>query len=101
MTPEPIAATDLFRKVMHAANWRCQCSGQCGQRHARTEGRCPRSHGTTTPLMAGPADPAISDRAAVALSAESLRAWCPGCHTAARNAARRPVPAAQDGLFDL
>ncbi|MGW1129256.1 hypothetical protein [Streptomyces sp. NPDC002526] len=101
MTPEPIAATDLFRKVMHAANWRCQCTGQCGQRHARTEGRCSRSHSTTTPLMAAPSDPATSDRAAVAVPAEGLRAWCSGCHSAARNTVRRPAPVTQDGLFDL
>ncbi|MFF3528181.1 hypothetical protein ACFYX5_16075 [Streptomyces rubiginosohelvolus] len=99
--PLPLAATDLFRAVMVAAEWRCQCTGQCGHSHTRTENRCPRTHGGRVLLMAAPANPSTSERAAAALPADALRAWCPGCHTAARRTTTRPEPAAQDGLFDL
>ncbi|AZS76378.1 hypothetical protein DDE74_11220 [Streptomyces lydicus] len=107
MRSEPIAAARLFRAVMAAAAWRCQCTGACGQPHAQSGGRCPREHdgyagkhSGPVRLMAAPADPAIPDRQAMALPAPALRAWCPGCHAAAR----KPTPAAgapQGGLFDL
>ncbi|MFF3062249.1 hypothetical protein [Streptomyces sp. NPDC057909] len=102
MTPEPIAAVDLFRTVLATAGDRCQCTGACGQAHNQSGGRCPRQHGQQAPLMAAPADPVIPDRVAVSLPADRLRAWCPGCHSAARRTAKRPaVEAVQDGLFDL
>ncbi|MEV4993181.1 hypothetical protein [Streptomyces niveus] len=103
MTPEPLAAAHLFRAVMTGANWRCQCTGACGQTHSRTEGRCPRYHGGTVALMAAPADPTTPERVAVTLPARSLRAWCPTCFTAAqRRTAQSHVPSAeQPGLFDL
>ncbi|MFE6038760.1 hypothetical protein [Streptomyces sp. NPDC056452] len=102
MTPEPIAAVDLFRTVLTAAGNRCQCTGTCGQAHAQSGGRCPRQHGQQAPLMAAPADPTTPERIAVSLPANRLRAWCPGCHSAARRTAKRPViEALQDGLFDL
>ncbi|WAE65266.1 hypothetical protein OUQ49_05710 [Streptomyces cavourensis] len=99
--PLPLAATDLFRAVMVAAAWRCQRTGQCGNGHIRTESRCPRTHGGRVLLMAAPADPSTPDRAAAALPADALRAWCPGCHTTARRMTTCPAPARQDGLFDL
>ncbi|WP_405413821.1 hypothetical protein [Streptomyces rubiginosohelvolus] len=99
--PLPLAATSLFRAVMVAADWRCQCTGQCGNTHTRTESRCPRIHGGRVLLMAAPAALSTPDRAAAALPAHELWAWCPGCHTAAHRAAAPAEPAAQDGLFDL
>ncbi|WP_328888341.1 hypothetical protein [Streptomyces sp. NBC_00316] len=44
MTSEPLVATGLFRGVMAAAGGRCQCEGECGQPHAKSDGRCPREH---------------------------------------------------------
>lgn len=99
--PVPLACTDLFRAVMVTADWRCQCTGQCGNTHTRTEKRCPRTHGGRVLLMAAPADPSTPDRAAAALPADALRAWCSNCHAASRRAATCTEPARQDGLFDL
>ncbi|MBT3076581.1 MULTISPECIES: hypothetical protein [Streptomyces] len=103
MTPEPLplAATSLFRAVMVMAGWRCQCTGQCGITHSRTESRCPRTHGNSTLLMAVPADPSTPERIAAALPAQGLRACCPSCHSASRRAGQHSEPAVQDGLFDI
>ncbi|MYV88856.1 hypothetical protein [Streptomyces sp. SID1034] len=103
VAPLPMAATSLFRTVMVAAGWRCQCTGQCGHGHTRTENRCPRIHGGRVLLMAAPVDPSTPERAAAAMPAAQLRAWCPGCFTAAQRTAHRSteqVPE-QSGLFDL
>ncbi|MFH9211444.1 hypothetical protein [Streptomyces globisporus] len=101
--PMPLAATSLFRAVMVAAGWRCQCTGQCGHGHTRTEGRCRHAHGGPVLLMAAPADLATPDRIAATLPAQDLRAWCPGCHTAAQRLAHRGSAHGprQPGLFDL
>jgi hypothetical protein len=107
--PEPIAAAALFRKVMTAAAWRCQCTGACGQPHAQSDGRCPREHGNYAGkhsgpirLIAAPADPATTARRAAVLPAADLRAWCPTCHTTATRKTRPPAAAPeQGGLFDL
>ncbi|MEU0124423.1 hypothetical protein ABZ114_22525 [Streptomyces albidoflavus] len=103
MTPEPLAATGLFRAVMDAADWRCQCTGHCGNTHARSESRCSRRHNTNTPLTAAPADPLTPLVQAVTLPAADLMAWCPACHTGAlrqaRKDARRP-DLDQGALFD-
>ncbi|ARF56625.1 hypothetical protein [Streptomyces gilvosporeus] len=111
MKSEPITATRLFRAVMTAAAWRCQCTGACGQPHAQSDGRCPREHdgysgkhGGPIRLMAAPTDPTITDRQAVTLPAGALRAWCPNCLAAARRTARQQTPAPtadQRSLFDL
>ncbi|WP_267242855.1 hypothetical protein [Streptomyces sp. PR69] len=108
----PLAAAEVFRAVMTAAGWRCQCTGRCGNPHAKSGARCPREHdkyagkhGGPVRLMAAAADPLTSERRAAALGAGELRAWCPQCLTAARRAAKRPAPAAPDtsqgALFDL
>ena len=99
----PIVGADLFAAVMDAAGGRCHCTGQCGQSHRKTEGRCLRQHDANrVRLIAAPADPATPELAAATLPASSLRAWCPACFTTARRLAR-PVEAdtAQGGLFDL
>jgi hypothetical protein len=109
---EPIVAASLFRTVMAAAGGRCQCEGECGQPHAKSDGRCPREHdhyaskhGGPVRLMAAAADPLTPDRQAAALPASALRAWCPQCFTAARRTAQRQATHApgadQCGLFDL
>jgi len=102
----PIVGAALFRTVMNTAAWRCQCTGQCGHSHHRTEGRCLRQHDThRVRLIAAPADPATTEREAVTLPAGSLRAWCPTCLTAAQRTARNAQVSwqttGQCGLFDL
>ncbi|UQA93107.1 hypothetical protein [Streptomyces halobius] len=111
MRTEPIAAAGLFRAVMAAAGWRCQCTGACGQPHAQSDGHCPREHdgyagkhGGPIRLMAASADPSITDRQAVALPVGELRAWCPSCLAAARRIVKQltSIPTTdQCGLFDL
>lgn len=111
MRSEPIAAATVFRTVMEAAAWRCQCTGACGQPHAQSDGRCPREHDGYASkhsgpihLIAAPADPAATIHQAAALPAAELRAWCPGCHAAATRAARKAHATTSppgDPLFDL
>jgi hypothetical protein len=109
MKSQPLAAVDVWRPVMEAAGYRCQCTGQCGNEHAKTEGRCAREHdgytskhGHRVRLMAAPVDPLTQHSVAVTLPPGELRAWCPECHTAAARRARTAVPAEDaPGLFDL
>ncbi len=102
---------------MAAAAGRCQCRGTCGKNHAKDGGRCPREHGghnqhhgaSTVRLLAAPAEPAnllLAPHQAAALPKAALAAWCPTCHDATRNTARKTrqtaTPAAElDALFDL
>ncbi|MFI7347227.1 hypothetical protein ACIBSR_13235 [Streptomyces sp. NPDC049936] len=111
MKSQPIVGAAVFTAVMGAAGYRCQCEGECGNPHAKGEGRCPHEHdhytskhGRLVRLMAAPVDPLATDVAAARLPASELRAWCPDCHTAAARLARKRLPAAptdQCGLFDL
>ncbi|MFG2962294.1 hypothetical protein ACGFZS_03320 [Streptomyces sp. NPDC048288] len=112
MKSQPLVGAALFNTVMEAAGYRCQCSGQCGNPHAKDGGRCPREHdhytskhGRRVRLMAAPADPLTTDVVAAALPASELRAWCADCHTAAARLAKkqRAMAPADDppGLFDL
>ena len=108
---EPIAYAAVWRAVMQAAGYRCQCTGQCGNPHKNSSGRCPREHDQCASkhrgpvhLAAAPADFSQGQRMAAALPAGSLRAWCPDCHDAARRAAARAArrqQSGQAGLFDL
>jgi hypothetical protein len=94
---------------MEAAGFRCQCTGECGNPHAKGEGRCEREHdgytskhGSRVRLLAFPADVLASAVRAVTVPPGEMLAWCPGCFTAAQRAARRAsVPAEEPGLFDL
>jgi hypothetical protein len=103
----PIVAADLFRTVVAAAGGRCWCTGQCGNTHRATEGRCIKTHDIAgVRLIAAPADPTTGECAAVGLPAAALRAWCPPCFSAAQRAARKAAAAAvsssdQRGLFDI
>jgi hypothetical protein len=109
MKSTPLAAVDVWLPVMEAAGYRCQCTGECGNPHAKTDGRCPREHdgytskhGHRVRLMAAPADPCVSPVKAVTLQPGELRAWCPECHTAAARQARASAPTDDEpGLFDL
>ncbi|WP_327401333.1 hypothetical protein OG194_14875 [Streptomyces sp. NBC_01288] len=111
MRSQPLAATGAWLLVMEAAGYRCQCTGACGQPHAKTDGRCPREHdgysskhGHRIRLMAAPVDPLVTGIAAARLPATELLAWCPDCHSAAARLARKQAPASsvdQGGLFDL
>lgn len=110
MKSRPLAAVGTWLPVMETAGWRCQCAGECGNAHAKTDGRCPREHdgytskhGRRVRLMAAPADVSTPPAQAVTLPASELRAWCPDCHTAAARKARTATaaPAEAPGLFDL
>ena len=105
----PLAATDTWHTVMTTAGNCCQCTGQCGQRHAKTQGRCDHTHGgyaggSTIRLLAAPADPAqltLPAHHLAQLTAEALAAWCPACHDAARTRALRAArQAAAERLAD-
>ncbi|MGW2832083.1 hypothetical protein [Streptomyces sp. NPDC001286] len=109
MKSQPLAALDVWRPVMEAAGYRCQCDGECGNQHAKAGGRCPREHdgytskhGHRIRLMAAPADVLTPPVEAVAVPVEGLRAWCPECHTAAARRARTAAPVEDaPGLFEL
>lgn len=109
---EPIAYAAVWRAVMQAAGYRCQCIGQCGNPHKNSSGRCPREHGQCASkhrgpvhLTAAPTDLLMSVRDAAQLPAAALRALCPDCRDDARRAAQRATRAqpdtAQGCLFDI
>lgn len=111
MKSQPLVGAAVFSAVMGSAGYRCQCEGECGNTHAKGDGRClhehdhyTSKHGRRVRLMAAPVDPLATDVAAARLPASELRAWCPDCHTAAARLAKKRMPAApeeQCGLFDL
>lgn len=109
---EPIVYATQWHSVMLAACYRCECSGECGSKHTKGEGRCERQHDKYADkhhgpvrLIAAPPDPTLSTRTASELPPDRLRAWCESCHGAAtrtgRKAARSEPDPDQDGLFDL
>ncbi|GAA1003500.1 hypothetical protein [Streptomyces rhizosphaericus] len=90
----PLVGADQWRTVMAAADYRCECTGACGNRHSRTGLRCDATHDKWTKatgrirLTAGPIDPITPTRTAVLLPASDLRAWCPKCFAGAARRAR-------------
>lgn len=101
---EPLVLADSWRKVMHAAGFRCQCTGECGNAHKRGGGHCPREHDQHASkhrgpvhLIAAPADPATPVVQAAQLPLHQLRAWCPDCHDGARRASNRAARSQPDG----
>ncbi|MEU7051487.1 hypothetical protein [Streptomyces eurythermus] len=106
---EPITGTAVWRPVMAAAGFRCQCTGQCGNAHSKAKGRCPRKHDQAASkhrgpvrLIAAPADPLTPAVLACRFPAHALMAWCPDCHTAARRhatATARTTPDPDQGAL--
>ncbi|MFB6984238.1 hypothetical protein [Streptomyces scopuliridis] len=91
----PLADVERWELVVEAAGYRCQCTGgRCGSQHSRTDLRCPIRHDQyrkgpgRVRLIVAPDDLTLSDVDAVALPAESLRAWCPECYQATRRRQR-------------
>jgi hypothetical protein len=79
----------------------CECTGECGRSHTKTEGRCGTAHSTAHQLAAVGPDPLATLSQAV--TAADLVALCAPCETAVRRAARAArddAAAAQPDLFD-
>jgi hypothetical protein len=111
MIRPPIVGAEVWRLVMSAAGYRCQCEGRCGSRHTppgqRTPGvwhRCPKGSAPgQSPLVVAPVDPTVPAVVAVALPVADLRAWCPSCYSGALAVARRAAksePESSGELFD-
>jgi len=116
-TPPPVAPLPLWEQVIATAAGICQCSGACGNRHAKSGGRCDAENGQYAAkhhgpvrLLVAPADPAqlaMPAHQAARLPAAALAAWCPDCHhgaqtralRAARATTRAALEAASDALF--
>ncbi|MBB5983995.1 hypothetical protein [Kribbella solani] len=71
--------------VLGNANYRCQCTGECGQTHTSTgstttsiSGRCVHE-APGRQLVAAPADPAATTVTASRAHIDELHAWCPSC----------------------
>ncbi|MFF2931079.1 hypothetical protein [Streptomyces mirabilis] len=108
MKSQPIVGAALFNTVMETAGHRCQCEGECGNPHAKGDGRCQHEHdhytskhGRRVRLVAAPTDPLATDVAAARLPASALRAWCPDCHAGAARLARKQLPATSTDQCDL
>ncbi|WP_063774200.1 hypothetical protein [Streptacidiphilus rugosus] len=118
MTTPPLAPLPLWEQVIHRADGRCQCTGQCGSKHAAGHGRCEHENGGylskhhgPVRLIAAPADPAaltLPAHQAARLPLSALAAWCPPCHdhahTRARHAHRQTLADQHTNdaaLFDL
>lgn len=105
-TRPPIVGAETWLPVMEKANHRCECKGACGQKHAKTEGRCDMSNHRVghPPLIAAPADLSRATWPGAAMKAQPLIAWCRSCYGRALDAAKKaaaaePVP--MDALFDM
>ena len=115
--PRPVGELPLWEAVMQTARHCCQCTGQCGQTHSKSRGRCEREHGAfaskrggSVLLLAAPADPAdmtLPAHKLAALPARRLAAWCTACHDGARTrvtkqaCATAPPTPETDTLFAL
>jgi hypothetical protein len=103
----PLIGQATWTQVMDRAGYRCQCSGQCGRPHAKSEGRCPQSHGHYTGrhdnahLMAAPKDYTPSTYEAARTPTGELMAWCTACHDGTRRAYQRAVAVVPDETAPL
>lgn len=101
----PMIGAATWERAMVAAGWRCECTGECGKTHAKSEGRCPTGHGSSHPLAVVAADPTAS--LVVAVTTTDVVALCAGCQTAIKRIATKAAEAAaaartdQLDLFDL
>ena len=97
--PRPVGELPLWEAVMATAGHRCQCTGQCGATHSKSQGRCHHEHGHYATkhggrvlLLAAPTDPsemALPAHRLAALPARRLAAWCAPCHDHARASATK------------
>ncbi|TDW65618.1 hypothetical protein [Kribbella pratensis] len=97
----PLIGAWVWEETMTAAQWRCECAGQCGRPHTKTKGRCGTIHGTAHRLAVVAADPLATLTAAV--TATERVALCATCETGVRRtaeAARTTTEPAQPDLFD-
>jgi hypothetical protein len=107
-THQPVMALPLLDAVLAAADGCCQCTGACGNSHAKGGGRCEHTdggfrdkHHGPLRLLAAPADPAalaLPFHQAARLPADQLAAWCPPCHHHALLRAQRQHRAALANL---
>lgn len=108
---EPLVFADHWRPIMQAAGYRCQCTGACGSKHAKGDGRCECEHDRYADKHHGPARLVVAPEEAAAtvveaasMPPERLRAWCSFCLDGARRsakaAARKRTAPGQGGLFD-
>lgn len=81
----PMIGAQTWQTVLSGAGWRCECTGQCGKPHTKTQRRCGIVHSAAHRLAAVPADPTVTLTAAV--TGAALVALCAGCETATRRAA--------------
>ncbi|MGY4768957.1 hypothetical protein ACXC9Q_18755 [Kribbella sp. CWNU-51] len=101
----PLVGADTWSRVLGEAGWRCECTGDCGRPHTKSEHRCPVDHGLKHRLSVVPSDPTVTLTKAV--TGAELVAMCPACATGAKRLAEAASDEAtnpttdQLGLFDL
>lgn len=101
MSAGPIWGSDLWRQVVANAGGTCQCAGQCGKTHSRTEGRCDMTEGRRDQhLIAAPLVLPCLFHVAAALKADGLIALCVTCFGGRnRLAGKTPKAPASEALF--
>lgn len=102
----PIAMAKEWKRVMGRARGRCQCRGECGNKHTATRGRCHTTNADVgkPPLVAAPVDLDLALRIAPVPADAPLMALCQPCYTRALNKAKRAAkaePAQDEALFEM
>ncbi len=71
----------ISQAVKEAANWRCECAGECGRDH---HGRCVARHGQLAPITGTRVvlTTAHLDHTPENCDPQNLRAMCQACHLA-------------------
>jgi hypothetical protein len=110
MIRPPIVGAELWRRVMSAADFKCECFGSCGARHTPARQRAaaggqhicgwPMTPGGM-PLVVAPADPCVPAHEAVAMPETELLAWCARCYAGALATARRAAKDAPEPTGEL
>lgn len=108
LTPQkpPIVFATQWKKVMGRARGRCQCRGECGNKHTATRGRCHITNADVgkPPLVAAPVDLDLVLRIAPVLADAPLMALCQPCYVKALNKAKKAAkaePEPTEPMFDL
>jgi len=94
----PLVGADTWTRVLGEAGWRCECTGECGRPHAKSEGRCLVEHGRGHRLIAAPINPAVS---VVRATSAPLMAWCSGCADLAKRIAATHPDSTDPTQLDL